>query len=335
VSAPPLEAAPLIPTPGADLPPGQAEWFTGVHGARLRAALFPARNPIGSVVLSPGRTEHIEKYVEVIGELVGRGFTVLVHDWRGQGLSARLLSDRLRGHADGFGDFVADYRGMLDIFEPHLPKPWIALAHSMGGCLALTALARGERRFAAAIMSAPMWGINAAKQLGALARPVTWVVAHAGWRAVYALGNAYDPESVPFEADKLTHDRPRHDRSRAQIIATPDVQLGGVTWGWVASAVGAIGWLGSARAVTSVDIPVTVVAAGDDLLVDNVKVRAVTARLPHGKYIEVPGSYHEILIETDDIRAVFWREFDALVAPIVPKRAKAKAPAKGKPRPPK
>ena len=340
-----IETAPLAPTPGAKLPPGHAEWYLGVGGIKLRAALFPAKSPIGSVVLSPGRTEHIEKYVEVINELVTQGYTVLCHDWRGQGLSARLIADRLQGHADGFADFVADYSKMLNVFEHRLPKPWICLAHSMGGCLTLMAIARGEGRFSAAILSAPMLAINAARPLRGFAEPLSWLAAHLGWRAIYALGNAYDPTAVTFEDDKLTHDRARHDRTRAQIVATPDLQLGGVTWGWVSSATRAIGWLSRSPLVAKVEIPVTVLAAGDDLLVDNVGVRAVTARLPRGRYVEVPGAYHEILMETDDVRAVFWKEFDALAAPlrpapskpasVRPKRPAAKAPAQGKPRPPK
>ena len=330
-----IDAAPLAPTPGARLPTGQAEWYLGVGGAKLRAALFPAKSPVGSVVLSPGRTEHIEKYVEVISELVRRGYTVLCHDWRGQGLSTRLLPDRLQGHADGFDDFITDFSKMLNVFEPRLPKPWICLAHSMGGCLTLMAMARGESRFSAAILSAPMLAINAAKPLRGLAEPLSWLAAHLGLRSIYALGNAYDPTTVSFEDDKLTHDRSRHDRTRAQIVATPDLQLGGVTWGWVSSATRAIGWLSRSPLVTRVDIPVTIMAAGNDLLVDNVGVRAIAARLPRGRYVEVPDAYHEILMETDDIRATFWTEFDALAAPLRPARPRAKAPAKGKPPLPK
>lgn len=90
------EAAPLIRLPGAPAPKvGAAEWFTGAGGVRLRAALFPAPKPVGSVVISSGRTEFIEKYLEVAAELVARGFTVLIHDWRGQGLSQRLLPEPL------------------------------------------------------------------------------------------------------------------------------------------------------------------------------------------------------------------------------------------------
>ena len=120
------EPAPLVATPQAPLPPrGAAEWFAGVDGARLRAALFtPTGTARGSVVLSGGRSEPIEKYAEVIAELLGRGFAVLVHDWRGQGLSHRELPDRLKGHAKGYETYLGDYKSLLDAFEPRLPKPW-------------------------------------------------------------------------------------------------------------------------------------------------------------------------------------------------------------------
>ncbi|MFX9169433.1 alpha/beta hydrolase, partial [Acinetobacter baumannii] len=89
----------------------------------------------GSVVLSPGRSEPIEKYFEVIGELQARGFTVLVHDWRGQGLSHRMLPDALAGHAPDWRTYLHDFDAMIAAFRARLPEPWIALGHSMGGGL--------------------------------------------------------------------------------------------------------------------------------------------------------------------------------------------------------
>src|SRR5690606_3571116 len=133
------EPAPLLESPDNPVPPGgAAEWFHGADGARLRAALFtPKGTPRGTVVLSGGRTEVIEKYYETIGELLDRGFAVLTHDWRGQGLSHRLLPEPLKGHAEGFEDFVTDFDRLLAAFEGRAPKPWLAVAHSMGGCLTL------------------------------------------------------------------------------------------------------------------------------------------------------------------------------------------------------
>ncbi len=312
------EAAPLVGTAEAPVPEGAAaEWFRGADGVRLRAALFaPVRGARGSVVISGGRTEPIEKYFEVAGRLTARGFVVLVHDWRGQGLADRLLPDRNRGHAVGHGDFLSDYAILLNGFESRLPRPWIALGHSMGGCLTLLALAEGETRFAGAILSAPMLGLHT----GTVPRPVARLLA----RLLTGLGQGARPVPgppaaiTPFEINVVTHDRARYERNEAQVRACPDLALGSPTWGWLAFAFSAMAILARGPGVPRIAHPVTVVAAGEDLIVDNAALRAVAARLAQGRFAEVSGAYHELLQETDDVQAVFWREFDDLAGRVAP-----------------
>ena len=55
-------------------------------------------------------------------------------DWRGQGLSERLLDDPRKGHVTDFSEYELD----LDVFMrevvlPDCPPPHFAIAHSMGG----------------------------------------------------------------------------------------------------------------------------------------------------------------------------------------------------------
>jgi len=267
-------------------------------------------------VVSPGRTEPIEKYLEVTGELLARGFVVLVHDWRGQGLSHRLLADRLLGHAKGYGDFLADYRALLDTFAERLPKPWIALGHSMGGCLTLLALATGETRFSGVMLSAPMLGLRTDGAPRSLAKTVAAILTGLGLGGMPITGRG--GPAVAFENNILTHDRARHERNEALVAACPDLALGGPTWGWLDFAFSAIGVLERGAGVTRIARPVTVVAAGDDRLVDNVGLRRVTARVPGARYIELGEAYHEILQETDALRSGFWREFDDLAGRLKP-----------------
>ena len=307
------ETAPLVRLPGAPSPKvGAAEWFTGAGGAKLRAALFPAAKPIGSVVISSGRTEFIEKYLEVGAELVELGYTVLIHDWRGQGLSQRLLQDRLVGHAEGYDDFVADHSALLDAFASRLPKPWFSLSHSMGGCLTMLALAKGETRYAAAIFSAPMLGIAGFSPW--LGRMIGGTMRVLGRSNAYGLGGSADPYTTTFEGDSLTHDRARYDRTRAYILADRDLALGAVTWGWIRSAFDSVHWLQTSREVTLIKTPIAILGAAQEKLVDNAGQRIVAGRVPGARYVEIAGSFHEILMETDDIRAQFWAEFEALVA---------------------
>lgn len=329
------EPAPLIAIPQAPIPSGAApEWVEGAGGARLRAALFrPEGAARGSVVLSGGRTEPIEKYFEVIGELTARGFVVLAHDWRGQGLSHRALQNRMAGHAAGYEPFLADYRALLDAFDARMPKPWIAVGHSMGGCLTLLALAKGEaRRFLAAVLSAPMLGLQ-------LAAPV-WLVALLarlagllGRSERFVLGGGERPEASAFETNILTHDAGRFARNAALLEAAPELGLGAPTWGWVDFALRARKWIANPRNLQAVDLPVTICQAGEEKLVDNRAQAAAAKALPRGRLVEVHGARHEILMETDEVRAVFWEAFDDVADTHAPRprvlRAPRKRPAAG------
>lgn len=313
------EEAHLVAVPSAPIPPGgEAEWFTGAKGARLRAALFkPAGVARGSVVLSPGRTEVIEKYFEVVSELNARGFVVLVHDWRGQGLSHHELPDRLKGHARGYRPFLADFAALLSTFEDRLPKPWIAIGHSMGGCLTLLALAKGQAaRFAGAVLSAPMFAIRTGRTPHLVARIMAAFHTFTGGAGGYVNDEPGAPFDRTFEGNVLTHDPVRFARQHDQIDAAPDLALGAPTWGWLDFAFKATAELARPGSLSAVTIPVTVCSAGEDALVDNVGQRAVAEALPNGRFVVVRGAAHEILMETDDLRAQFWTEFDALASKV-------------------
>jgi lysophospholipase len=323
------EAAPLVVIPEAPVPPGGgAEWFVGVGGAKLRAALFaPKGRARGSVVLSTGRTEAIEKYFEVIGELLDRGFVVLAQEWRGQGLSHRELPDRLKGHAIGHQPYLDDYRAMLEAFEPRLPKPWIAVGHSMGGCLTLLALAKGEAaHFVGAVLSAPMLGVRTGSTPRGVARLM------ASFNVVFGRGRDYarpplgDPFDEAFDGNALTSDPRRFARGRALIAANRDLALSAPTWGWIAFALDATSYLSKPRHLAHVTIPVVICSAEKDQLVTAEGQAIVVANLPDGRFVNVPGAQHEILMETDDKRAVFWSEFDRLANRVAPKADAAAAP---------
>jgi lysophospholipase len=319
-------AAPLLDIAEAPVPPGGvAEWFRGAGGARLRGAIFTPNGPPssggarGSVLLSPGRSEVIEKYFEVVAELQARGFVVVVHDWRGQGLSHRLLPDRLKGHAVGFADFVTDYGCLINHFEGRMPRPWLALGHSMGGCLTTLALAHGQaRRFVGAFLSAPMLGLLTPGRPKGQTQAMAWLMARVRG-ANYILDNPGDPHGGPFEDNILTHDAARYARAQAQLRACPELRLGAGTWRWLDFAFSASRWLRRSSRVATIDIPVLVLGAGAEALVDNGDQRAIVGRMPKGEWREVPGAFHELLQETDDIRAQVWAAFDGFVDPLIPR----------------
>jgi len=310
--------------PGASSPPGgQGEWFRGAGGLRLRAAFWTpsalvATRPRGTVVLSPGRTEPIEKYFELVGNLLARGWCVLAHDWRGQGLSARLLPDRLKGHARAVEEFLDDYARLLDAFETRAPRPWVMIGHSMGAALNLLSLEAGEDRFSGALLSSPMLRIRTGKRsMWSVKLAVRWNLRH-GKAGDYVLDDPDDPFDHTFDKDALTSDASRYEMWRQQLYACPHLAIGGPTWGWLAFALDAGERALKPKALKSVRIPTTVIQSADDDRVWKQTSKWAAKRLPRARYVEVSGAKHEIIMETDELRADFLREFEALADYVSP-----------------
>lgn len=316
------ESAPLFRVEGGPaLPEGTAEWVEGRSRRRLRVAFFePKQSVRGSVVLSPGRTEPIEKYGEVALDLVERGFSVLIHDWAGQGLSHRFQSDRLKGDVEGGPDaFLSDYADVVGAFARRLPRPWIAMGHSMGGALTALALSELDIRFDGALLCAPMMEFSAGKMPVAVADIIVDAVVRVGLGKKLPRAQA-DPVEVPFEANLLTHDRARYERMLALYRAQPELRIGEPTWRWLRFGLDLRRRLRSSAVAERIAIPMRVVAAGDDRIVHNAAIQSFSERVPNSKFYELPGAFHEILMELDEHRARLFSHFDALAAEVIATR---------------
>jgi lysophospholipase len=75
------------------------DYLCASDGMRLRHGFWVCGDSAcrGTVFLLTGRSEYMEKYAEVVQELNGRGFDVYSFDWRGQGLSERILHNPAKG----------------------------------------------------------------------------------------------------------------------------------------------------------------------------------------------------------------------------------------------
>ncbi len=116
--------------------------FAGAGGATIHYRLYTHRaESRGGVVISSGRTEGLALYQETIYDLVRNGYSVYIHDHRGQGFSQRLLStDTTIGYVDEFDHYVTDLATFIDgpvrAARSAADTPLFLLAHSMGGTIA-------------------------------------------------------------------------------------------------------------------------------------------------------------------------------------------------------
>ena len=295
-------------------PPGGAAWWASTSDdLRVRVGLWPAATDEvhGTVLLFPGRTEYIEKYGETATELASRGFATLAIDWRGQGLSDRLLEDARIGHVERFADYQKDIAAMLRVARAlDLPRPYNLLAHSMGGAIGLRAVMEGLTVQACAF-SGPMWGIY----MSPLLRPIGWASAFIG--PALGLGAHHTPNSTlgfyvleqAFDGNVLTHDPDMYRMMQDQLNAHMELGLGGPSLIWLRESLSECRTLAT-RA--SPDVPCITFLGSQEAIIDCDSVKARMQGWPRGSLDVVTGAHHEVLMEGPEIRAHVFDRLEAL-----------------------
>jgi lysophospholipase len=294
-------------------------WLPSSGNALLRYALWNASGtPRGTVVLLTGRGEFIEKYAtEVIGELLQRGFAVAALDWRGQGLSDRPLPEHDAGHIDTFGTYIADLKLFLDtIVAPGAAQPVLTICHSMGGHILLRYLAEhGPGPLVAATIVSPMTGLHREIFLRSMLLLMP-EIASMDHRYLFGTG-PFLFLARDFAANFVTHDERRYRFTEEWFSADPRLSLGGPTVGWARQA---------ARSMTAslvpgylerIELPVLLLTAGQDQIVDPASHGPVAARLRHAEHVTIAEAKHEIMMETDDLRARFWGAFEGFTKSVL------------------
>jgi lysophospholipase len=272
----------------------------------------------GTIFIYTGRTEFIEKYFEFIGECCARGYGVVCFDWRGQGLSQRLLDDVLKGHVGRFSDYDLDADCVLShAVTAGLPRPFILFGHSMGGHIALRHLARRPQDYERAFLSAPMlkaW-MSALAQLAS--RPMAALQCALGRGTTYVPGTA--PSGLPhvFEGNKVTTDQRRFERNEAIVRAEPALALAGPTWSWAREAFASMAMLRSPTFARRIICPLMIVGAAHDRIVHQGPDMTVIRHVKRGLFVLFSNAEHELVQERDDVRRVFWNAADAFLdAPL-------------------
>ncbi|MGX5914843.1 alpha/beta fold hydrolase [Aliidiomarina sp. Khilg15.8] len=302
-------------------------------GLTIRYAVYENPQSEAWLVISPGRIEGYIKYQELMLEAAAKGYSVAVIDHRGQGFSERESDNPQHGHVTHFNDFVRDFSDFMLALSPRIgEQPCHLLAHSMGGAIASLYMASYPHPFRNAVLSSPMMGIQTGPlpdaAVSLIVRLGHWVNDKlAGNRPRYFLGMT-DYTDLPFDKNQLTHSARRYEWFRKLYQDYPQIQVGGPTVQWLMQSLEAMGEL--PEAANFISIPVLVLQATEDHIVTPEPQRAFVDQLQHpsSRLHKVAGSYHEVLMEKDSIRApaletaftFMHHEREALAADAPPKR---------------
>ena len=265
-------------------------------GIRVRTSFWAANDPVGTVFVFPGRADYIEKYGGLANFCLSNNLNVIAIDWRGQGLSERLLDDKNIGHIEDFKNYQNDVEVIIkEAKDASLVKPWIIFAHSMGGLIGLRTL-HDNPVFEKVVFTSPMWGIQMPPILKSGASIIMSLISLIGKMETYA------PTTSPktrilneeYEFNKLTSDIRNFKLLRQQLIQHPDLQIGGPSSAWVSAALDEIEFqIGKEPPIT----PALCFLGEKEEIIDNLAVREFCKNWDSCDLISIPDAKHDLLME--------------------------------------
>lgn len=119
----------------------------------------PQGDARGSVIVTTGFSETLERYAALCETWRQAGFLVVSYDLRGQG-----QSQGRRGYVDAFSDYVDDLLAIVAELEDQQPGfsllgPPVAFGHSMGALITVTTALVAPARFRALLLTSPFFGL--------------------------------------------------------------------------------------------------------------------------------------------------------------------------------
>jgi lysophospholipase len=252
----------------------------GTKGVTLHVTELGAADAPRTLVIVHGYDDHAGRYLGVGETFAAAGYRVVIPDMRGHGRSTGR-----RGFVERYTDYVADLEAILAETRS-TPSRTALLGHSNGGLIVASWLMSGTRSVAAAALTSPLLGI---------------AVEAPAWKKVAGrLMSRIAPFiSLPTEIKDvdLTHDAEVLKRHAVDPLLHRVVNARYYTEVLASTA------LAFERA-GSIRVPLLVLAAGDDRLVDTNASARWAEKVPNCTYERIPGAFHEVMFETDGARHV-------------------------------
>tara|TARA_B100001540_G_scaffold56363_1_gene50949 strand:+ start:3867 stop:4868 length:1002 start_codon:yes stop_codon:yes gene_type:complete len=308
-----FQKAPYIELEHYKAPKGLESYFIPMEdGKKIRLMCWSPNLPKdqikGTFLLQQGHNEFIEKYYETIQEILDRGFYVVCYDWRGQGMSDRMIKNINKQFIRDFSIHISDLSFILnEIINKNFPKPLFGFGHSMGGYILLIAQKKFQKYFKGLILSAPMLGFK----IEYLLFPVVTLTNFFSSEERYFIGSKPSMgKETPFKDNDLTSDQRRYQRTQELVRKNPKLRLWGVTNAWVKAVKDSYNitrkksWLGEIKTKIIIFNPI------EDKVVDSQKTKKINKLLPNSQIINLKNIKHEILMEKNEHRANFWESVD-------------------------
>lgn len=283
-------------------------WYEREEEKYLYYESYLTENAVGTVIISHGFTESVEKYREVIYYFLKEHYNVFLLDHRGHGKSVREIknSDFSLTHVRKFEDYVEDFRGFIEeivVKEAGSSLPFFIYAHSMGGAIAVRYLQMYPGRISKAVLTAPMMDIK-------LNIPPVQAEAIACYMVKTGRGESYIIGHKPFIGEKSFEESSSSSRERYEYyfhkkLACPELQNNGGSYAWLFESLKIIKKI--EREKRKIQIPICIFTAENDDLVSRRGQLDLAKKTPDSRLILVEDTKHEIYMAPARIQKHYWR----------------------------
>ena len=256
-----------------------------VAGFRIACHVYAAARPRGTCVLMHGYFDHAGLYGHLIAHCLGRGYSVVIWDLPGHGLSS---GEQASIHS--FEHYVDVLGAMLDRLGQRLPRPLIGIGQSTGGAILLGWAFRVVRTGAAC-------PFDRMALLAPLVRPAGWRRVNLSYLLLRPIRRSVRREFMENSGDRAFLAFVQEDPLQSRVLP--------VRW------VGAMRqWVREFLAQPATGLAPVVIQGDADSTVDwRWNLARIRERFPSSVITIVTGARHQLVNESQDLRE---RAFAAL-----------------------
>lgn len=280
----------------------QTGHITGEKNVSLYYEKYVQKNAKGTIVISHGLTESLEKYDEMIYYFLNMGYSVYGMEHRGHCRSGRLGADAYQVNIESFSYYFKDLKKFLDqVVVPEAGKQNLYLfAHSMGGGIAARFLETYTDYFQAAVLSAPMLEIQSGNVPPFFAKLLAHGASITPYKNKYIMGQGEFNPTYNFVGSN-THSEVRYIRNWETRVNNPILQMGGSSYQWLSECYYATLAATTKCNASKVKVPVLLFQAGQDTLVGDGGQNTFAKYAKNCELVRYDNAKHEVYGETDSI----------------------------------
>ena len=281
--------------------------ITSFDGTHLNYYIASPEDPKACIVIVHGFAEFWPKYYEYTWNLFRAGFKVFFMEQRGHGYSEGKCKDPDLIYIDDYSTYVEDLHVFMDkvVAKESDGLTRLVVAHSMGGAVSTLFMEKYPGYFKGALLSSPMMRMRASKTSPIIVLLLNIYMKLFGQEKSIAPNQKRFNPNTPLETSSAKS-KPRFEYQLALRRRDDHYQACAATLGWALASLKVNKKL--MRDAGKIRIPLTIMTAGDDHLIDPLGYDEIAERIPQAQFVHYENSRHEIFNADEITRKKYYAD---------------------------